>query len=160
MMVYGGKNNYKVAVGDNVKVVATFTNYKGLIETKNVTSVEKIEDVYTPRTATVIAEEADFTKDKLLGEDNRLVSFTPKLKFKEEKQAYVSGSKDGRYVVTLGSTDVTVSISRFNADVTNIVELITSLTAGDEVTITNAILGWFNGPQVTLTSQGQIAKSI
>ena len=160
MMVYGGKNNYKVAVGDNVKVVATFTNYNGLIETKNVTSVEKIEDVYTPRTATVIAEEADFTKDKLLGQDNRLVSFTPKLKFKEEKQAYVSGSKDGRYVFTLGSTDVTVSISRFNADVTNIVDLIKSLNAGDEVTITNAILGWFKGPQVTLTSQGQIAKSI
>ena len=80
--------------------------------------------------------------------------------FEEEKQAYVANSKDGRYVFTLGSTDVTVSISRFNADVTNIVELITSLTAGDEVTITNAILGWFNGPQVTLTSQGQIAKSI
>lgn len=161
MMVYGGKNNYKVAVGDNVKVVATFTNYKGLIETKNVTSVEKIEDVYTPRTATVIAEEADFTKDKLLGEDNRLVSFTPKLKYKKVSQAYdAAKNKDGRYVFTLGSTDVTVSISRFNADVTNIVELITSLTAGDEVTITNAILGWFNGPQVTLTSQGQIVKSI
>lgn len=157
MMVYN-YSSYKATVGDNVQVVATFQNYKGLIETKAITSVTKVDTVYTPRSAYVVNTEVDFTKEKLLGEDSRLITFTSNLKFKAVSQAYVSGSKDGRYTFTLGSTDITVSISRFNADVEAITTLITSLAVGDEITIQNAIVGWFNGPQITLTSASQIAK--
>ena len=159
MMAYGGKTNYKVTVGDNVKVVATFQNYNGLIETKTISSVTKVEEDYTPRSAYIVKTEEDFTKEKLFGEDSRLISFTSNLKLKTKSTA-LSSSSNAKLVFTLGTKDITITSSKFGGDLAALSQFFTELNVGDEVTIQNAIVGLYKSePQVTITAAYQIAKA-
>lgn len=160
IMVYNQKDHGLVE-GDTVKVTGTLTVYNGLYEMKNCASekIEKVFDVFN-----LVLNGVNYNKESLEGKDNALVSFE-NLTFVEGKldpatdPKYVSGYKSTNIKFEASNgTKVTLRNDAYISaeDGKAIADLVNALKPGDIVSVRDANLGWFKGPQITITNVNQL----
>ena len=150
-------------VGDNAYIEGgLITSYNGLYEIKKSGDEDRkvglTKNVYTANSYEI----TEYSKDALNGLDNALVSIY-NLEYvsgtMEEDSSKTSGYKGSNIKFkTADGTEVTVRNDAY-MDATEAQALaakFAALTAGDIVSIVDANLGWYNGPQICPSAASQI----
>lgn len=158
LMIYDcPKNKYVATLGDQVDVVATYTYYSGIYETKSITSVTKVtEKTITPRGALVVTE-ATWDYNTLKDEDNRLVTLNDVefVSIDSKFAAYVDSNNKGThgmYKLKIGSKSITIKVNKNAKEGADIAAKLEALKAGDKVNLVDAVLTFYkNAPQLTLS---------
>ena len=136
-----------VELGDEIKVEGIKTTYKGLVEIKDITSIE-----FTGEYSEISSTEINLVNYETLESNSCQLIDVLEVEIISLPSTLISSSNDVSIIISDGNSEVTLFVSKhLDYDVKQNI-FSDTLKEGDKINIYNAVVGCFNSYQIVVTS--------